>query len=152
MNIHYAKNAQEVLAANHPHIGRVVPPRWRVQLGVLFGRTRIVAEFDTHTDGKWESVALRAQAAPDLFMLTINKSFVLLTMKEGMQRVPIICKRWVRQSCTSVPAHFTAMIPVANTYQDADGLKWVHSYGATHQEEEVVAFDATGAESIRLTM
>jgi hypothetical protein len=154
LSIHYAKTPQELLAAasDHPHIGRIAHHGWWIRVGSLVSRTRTVYGFDTHTDGEWESVALPVEPAIDRFILTINKSFVLLSMKDGSRRVPIICKRWARQSRTSVAAYLTRIIPVEDTYQDADGLKWVHSYGATHQEEEVVAFDATGAESIRLTM
>jgi hypothetical protein len=153
MNIHYAKCAEEVLATNHPHIGRVAPPSWRLLFGILMSRNHTISGFEAQTEGEWESVAILAQPDTDLFMLTIGKSFVLVTMKEGSKRIPVIQKRWTRQSRTSTPSHFLAgLVPIEDKYRDADGLKWMHSYGASWQEEELVAFDASGAESIRLTI
>ena len=73
-------------------------------------------------------------------------------MKDGSKRTPIIQKRWTRQYRSSTASQLEGFVPIEDTYTDADGLKWVDSYGCSYQDEELVAFDASGKECILLTI
>jgi len=152
LTLHEAANAAEVVSLSHIHVGRIDGSlRWRTLFGILFSSTLNVDAFDAQMNGEWRSVAMRANHAPDLFLLTINKGFVLLTMKNGGKRTPIIHKRWRRRDRKAPTAYLAQISPSEDTYEDTDGLKWIHSYGG-YIGNELVAFDANDAESIRLTL
>jgi hypothetical protein len=152
MNLYRASSPREILAVKHPHIGRIERMNpWRVLFGILRSKSARVDEFESQRDGKWESVALSAGYAPDLFMLTVGAAFVLLTMRDGSARVPIIQKRWQRKSRDCPSKSFRGFMPIRDTYRDSDELTWVHSYGCNFMENELVAYDLSGSESVRIT-
>ncbi len=151
MSLHRASSPSEILAVKHPHIGRIEKMNaLRVLCAILLSKNSRVYEFESQKDGRWETVALPAGCAPDLFMLTVGTSFVLLTMKDGSRRIPIIQKRWQRQSRQRPSESFQGFMPSQDTYRDSDDLTWVHSYGCNFMETELVAFDVSGSESVRI--
>lgn len=151
MNLHSAKNASEILSIKHLHIGRVDQFRgFNYLLKVFFGKNRKLVNFEILNQRKSESVALSVDSKR--FLLTITNTFVLLTLQEGSLRIPLIQKRWKRQDSESNKKELQGFVSKIDTYIDSDGLKWEHSYGVRNDEDELVAFNSLGEESILLTI
>lgn len=149
--LHRATGAADLLAAEHIHIGRVdqvggLKALW----GIARGTNRKLDGFDLVESGQTSTVALAVDNRR--FMLTITKSFVLLTIQEGTARIPIIHKMWKLVKSDINPGHLRGIYFDCETYTDSDGLKWEHRFGWSGNSDELVAFDAKGEESIRLTL
>jgi len=100
-------------------------------------------------EGKRETVALHVDASR--FMVTIAKSFVLLTLQEANARTPVIQKTWRRIDRT-VGTELTAYLGTEDTYLDQDNLKWVHRYKRSGEFDELSGYDADGQEVLLLAL
>lgn len=148
--LHEATSTSDLLAAEHPHIGRVAPRRGlTVPFGILTATNRKLESIDARVGGKLESVALHVDASR--FMVTIAKSFVLLTLLEGKKRRPVIQKKW-RRIDRKVGKDLTAFFGTEDTYLDQDNLKWEHRYKRPGEPDELSAYDASGLEALLLSL
>lgn len=62
----------------------------KIALNLLGGTSRKAAAIDDFSTGQRQTVALHVD--PGNFMVTIAKSFVLVTLKDGAARTPVIQK------------------------------------------------------------
>lgn len=148
--LHEATSATDLLSAEHPHIGRVAAGRsLAVLFGILTAANRKLESIEAGVGGKLESVALHVDASR--FMVTIAKSFVLLTLQEGKERRPVIQKTW-RRIDRKVGKNLTAFFGSEDTYIDQDNLKWVHRYKRPGEPDELSAYDADGIEVLLLSL
>lgn len=118
-------------------------------VGIVAGTSRKVEAIESKTVTGSESVALNIDVSR--FMLTITKSFVLLTLQEGTERKPIIQKSWQR-TARSIGKGLTEEFGIEDKYTDADKLVWEHKYKRQREADELVAFNASGEESLVLTL
>ena len=84
-------------------------------------------------------------------MVTMTGSYVLVTLKEGMSRHPVIHKAWkmVGQRKGEGVEDFYGTV---STYIDSDGLKWEHRFERTPHEDEVIGFGSKGEEVLIITL
>ena len=84
-------------------------------------------------------------------MVTIAGSYVLVTLKEGVSRHPVIHKTWkmVDQRKGDGVEDFYGTV---STYIDSDGLKWEHRFERTPHEDELIGFGSNGEEVLIITL
>ena len=84
-------------------------------------------------------------------MVTIAGSYVLVTLKEGARRHPVIHKTWkmVNQRKGEGVEDFYGTV---STYIDSDGLKWEHRFERTPHEDELIGFGSNGEEVLIITL
>lgn len=150
MQLNHAKNAADFKAAHHDHIGRTERVGFfKALVGIATGRSRKVLDIQDRSAGRSQTVALEIDHKR--FMLTIARSFVLLTLQEGSSRFPIIHKNWKcieRNRGEGLAAEFGTI----EVYFDSDRLRWEHRFGRAQEHDELCAFDSHGKESLTLTM
>ena len=84
-------------------------------------------------------------------MVTIASAYVLVTLKEGASRHPVIHKTWklVNQRKGEGVEDFFGTV---STYLDADGLKWEHRFERPPDEDELIGFGSNGEEVLIITL
>jgi hypothetical protein len=138
-------SADDLLCADHPHIGVVEKGKLPSLFSILRATNRKLYSFN---EAHMESVALHVD--PSRFILSIGKSFILLTLQEGRERRPVIKKSW-RRIERQVANELTLYIGDQDTYMDADNLKWVHRYNRPGEPDELSGYDSEGKEVLLLT-
>ena len=84
-------SAGDLLAVNHPHFGKLQNLGFiKRTLGILTGTSRKADALEDYSSGQQQSVALHVDAQN--FMITIADAFVLVTLREGSSRHPVILK------------------------------------------------------------
>lgn len=101
------------------------------------------------SDGKSETIGL--QIDPRRFMMTIGRSFVLLTLQDETGRHPVIQKSWKRVE-RDVGKGITAEFGTEDTFVDAGKLKWVYRHGRRIDPDELSAFDSDGKEVLHIVL
>ena len=150
MDLAHVLSAAELLAIEHPHFGRIHPPGFlKTTIGTVTGTSRKAVAIADYSSGNRQTVAV--QIDPRKFMVTIAGSYVLVTLKEGESRHPIIHKAW------KVVGHRKGegvedFYGTVNTYIDSDGLKWEHRFERTPHEDEVIGFGGKGEEVLIITL
>ena len=78
-------------------------------------------------------------------------SYVLVTLKEGTSRHPVIHKVWkvAGQRKGEGVENFYGTV---STYIDSDGLKWEHRFERTPHEDELIGFGSKGEEVLIITL
>ena len=93
MDLAHISNAAELLKVDHPHFGRIHPPGFlKTTIGTVTGTSQKAAAIADYSSGIRQTVAV--QIDPRNFMVTIVSSYVLVTLKEGTSRHPVIHKTW----------------------------------------------------------
>ena len=84
-------------------------------------------------------------------MVTMTNSYVLITLKEGARRHPVIHKTWqqVGQRTGDGVEDFFGTV---STYLDSDGLKWEYRYERAPHEDELIGFGSQGEEILIITL
>jgi hypothetical protein len=145
-----ARTPQDLLAVSHPHIGKVESGKGlSVLVGILTAKSRKIEVIESILQGKSETVGLHID--PRRFMLSIGKSFVLLTLQDQAGRHPVIQKSWKRVK-REVGKGITAELGSEDTYIDAEDMHWIHRYQRRGEPDELSAFDASGQESLYIVM
>ncbi|MGH7180498.1 MAG: hypothetical protein ACREJN_00805, partial [Nitrospiraceae bacterium] len=104
---------------------------------------------EDYSTGHRQTVALHVN--PGDFMVTIAKSFVLVTLKDGAARNPVIQKHWELKAQTKGEG-LTQFFGSVNTYVDSDGLKWEHRFMRETDEDELVGFGKKEEEILVITL
>lgn len=150
MDLVHISSAVELLTIEHPHFGKIQGPGFlKAKIGILTGTNRKAIAIEDHSSGKPQTVALNVD--PRNFMVTIASSFVLVTMKEGVSRPPVIHKAW-KMVKEYTGAGLTEFYGTVRTYSDSDGLKWEHSFNRTTDEDELVGYGHNGEEVLIITL
>jgi hypothetical protein len=150
MDLVHILSAAELQKIEHPHFGKIQPPRFfKLTIGTVTGTSRRAVVIADYSSGHRQTVAV--QIDPRNFMITIASSFVLVTLKEGEQRHPVIHKTWkqVGQRKGEGVEHFFGTV---STYLDSDGLKWEHRFERTPHEDELIGFGSNGEEILIITL
>jgi len=150
MNLAHISSAAELLRIEHPHFGRIHPPGFlKTTIGTVTGTSSKAVVIADYSSGIRQTVAV--QIDPRNFMVTIASSFVLVTLKEGASRQPVIHKTWklVDQRKGKEVADFFGTV---STYIDSDGLKWEHRFERTPDEDELIGFGRNGEEVLIITL
>ena len=93
MDLAHLSSAAELLSIEHPHFGRIQPPGLlKTTIGTVTATTRKAVAIADYSSGNRQHVAVPID--PRNFMVTIAGSFVLVTLKEGESRHPVIHKTW----------------------------------------------------------
>ena len=145
MDLSHVLSAAELLAIEHPHFGRIHPPGFlKTTIGTVTGTSRKAVAIADYSSGNRQTVAV--QIDPRKFMVTMAGSYVLVTLKEGERRHPIIHKAWkmVSQRKGEGVGNFYGTV---STYIDSDGLKWEHRFERTPHEDELIGFGSKGGGS-----
>jgi hypothetical protein len=150
MDLAHISSAAELLTIEHPHFGRIQPPGFlKSTIGTVTGTSRKAVVIADYSSGNRQTVAV--QVDPRNFMITIASSFVLVTLKEGESRHPVIHKSWklVNQRKGEGVEDFFGTV---STYIDSDGLKWEHRFDRTPDEDELIGFGNNGEEVLIITL
>lgn len=150
MDLAHISSAAELLTIEHPHFGRIQPPGFlKTTIGTVTGTSRKAVVIADYSSGNRQTVAV--QIDPRNFMITIANSFVLVTLKEGESRHPVIHKSWklVKQRKGEGVEDFFGTV---STYIDSDGLKWEHRFERTPHEDELIGFGSNGEEVLIITL
>jgi hypothetical protein len=145
-----AETAAELLGVEHPHIGRVeAKSRLKVLWGIATGGNYRLDSMAVCESGERTTVALNVLVMQNSrLLLTIGRSFVLLTIQEGASRIPVILKSWTRVG-RERPIH-PGIDFACDTYVDTDGMKWLHRYGWRGMSDTLTAMDASGNPSFEV--
>ena len=144
----------DFLNIDHPHFGKVRPLGLFKVLKSIFSSVSLkLTHFQNYEkDRKPVSVETIALQSPNgCFLVTIGKSFVLLTMKDGSSRHPIIHKNWTIVE-KYVGEGVTASFGTKTTYQDEDNLKWVFTLGDSTSENDLIAYNKDGDMCLIMTL
>jgi hypothetical protein len=150
MDLAHISSAAELLTIEHPHFGRIQPPGFlKTTIGTVTGTNRKAVTIADYSSGIRQTVAV--QIDPRKFMVTIAGSYVLVTLKEGATRHPVIHKMWkmVDQRKGEGVEDFYGTV---STYIDSDGLKWEHRFERTPHEDELIGFGSNGEEVLIITL
>lgn len=150
MDLAHISSAAELLTIEHPHFGRIQPPGFlKSTIGTVTGTSRKAVVIADYSSGNRQTVAV--QIDPRNFMITIASSFVLVTLKEGESRHPVIHKSWklVNQRKGEGVEDFFGTV---STYIDSDGLKWEHRFDRTPDEDELIGFGSNREEVLIITL
>jgi hypothetical protein len=150
MDLAHISSAAELLTIEHPHFGRIQPPGFlKTTLGTLTGTSQKAVAIADYSSGNRQTVAV--QIDPRNFMVTITSSYVLVTLKEGTSKHPVIHKTWkmVGQRKGEGVADFFGTV---STYMDSDGLKWEHRFERPPHEDELIGFGSNGEEVLIITL
>ena len=150
MDLAHISSAAELLTIEHPHFGRIQPPGFlKTTLGTLAGTSRKAVAIADYSSGNRQTVAVQIDSRN--FMVTITSSYVLVTLREGTSRHPVIHKTWkmVGQRKGEGVADFFGTV---STYMDSDGLKWEHRFERPPHEDELIGFGSNGEEVLIITL
>ena len=150
MDLAHISSAAELLTIEHPHFGRIHPPGFlKTTIGTVTGTSRKVVAIADYSFGIRQTVAV--QVDPRNFMVTIAGSYVLVTLKEGASRHPVIHKAWkiAGQRKGEGVEDFYGTV---STYIDSDGLKWEHRFERPPEEDELIGFASNGEEILIITL
>lgn len=150
MDLVHVSSAAELLTIEHPHFGKIHPPGFlKTTIGTVTGTSRKAVAIADYSSGIRQTVAV--QIDPRKFMVTITGSYVLVTLKEGASRNPVIHKTWkmVGQRKGEGVEDFYGTV---STYLDSDGLKWEYRFERTPHEDELIAFGSNGEEILIITL
>ena len=150
MDLAHISSAAELLKVEHPHFGRIHRPGFlKATIGTVTGTTQKAAAIADYSSGMRQTVAV--QIDPRNFMVTIASSYVLVTLKEGVSRHPVIHKTW-KPVGQRKGKEVTEFFGTVHTYIDSDGLKWEHRFERTPHEDELIAFGSSGVEILIITL
>ena len=150
MDLAHISSAAELLAIEHPHFGRIHPPGLlKSTIGTFTGTSQKAAAIADYSSGNRQTVAF--QIDPRNFMVTIASSYVLVTLKEGASRHPVIHKTW-RLVGQRKGKEVTEFFGTVHTYIDSDGLKWEHRFERSPHEDELIGFGSKGEEVLIITL
>jgi hypothetical protein len=150
MDLVHISSAAALLKVEHPHFGRIQRLGFiKTTAGLFTGTSRKAVAIEDYSSGERQSVALHVEA--ENFMVTITSSFVLVTLKEGASRFPIIQKKW-KMVTQKKGEGITEFFGTVNTYVDSDGLRWEHRFKRTADEDELIGFDSNGKELLVITL
>lgn len=150
MDLVHISSAAELLKIEHPHFGKIQKLGFLKAITGSFTGTSIkVDAIGDYSSGKRQTVALHIE--PSNFMVTITSSFVLITLKEGASRFPIIQKKW-KLVTQKKGEGFAEFFGTVNTYVDSDGLRWEHRFKRAADEDELVGFDSDGKKILVITL
>ena len=150
MDLAHISSAAELLRIEHPHFGRIHPPGFlKATIGTVTGTSRNAVVIADYSSGIRQTVAVHID--PRNFMVTIASAYVLVTLKEGASRHPVIHKTWklVNQRKGEGVEDFFGTV---STYLDADGLKWEHRFDRPPDEDELIGFGSNGEEVLIITL
>ena len=150
MDLAHISSAAELLTIEHPHFGKIRPPGFlKTTIGTFTGTSQKAVAIADYSSGIRQTVAV--QIDPRNFMVTIASSYVLVTLKEGASRHPVIHKTWkmVNQRKGEKVTEFFGTV---KTYIDSDGLKWEHRFERTPHEDELIGFGSNGDEILIITL
>ena len=150
MDLAHISSAAELLTIEHPHFGRIHPPGLlKTTIGTFTGTSQKAVVIADYSSGIRQTVAV--QIDPRNFMITIASSYVLVTLKEGASRHPVIHKTWkmVGQRKGEGVKDFFGTV---STYIDSDGLKWEHRFERSPHEDELIGFESKGEEVLIITL
>jgi hypothetical protein len=150
MDLAHISSAAELLTVEHPHFGRIQPPGFlKTTIGTVTGTSRKAVVIADYSSGNRQTVAV--QIDPRNFMVNIASSYVLVTLKEGTSRHPVIHKTWkmVGQRKGEGVKDFYGTV---STYIDSDGLKWEHRFERPPHEDELIGFGSNGEEVLIITL
>jgi len=150
MDLVHISRAAELLTLEHPHFGRIHPPGLlKTTLGSFTGTSQNVVAIADYSSGNRQTVAV--QIDPRNFMVTIARSYVLVTLKEGASRHPVIHKTW-KLVAQRKGEGVTEFFGTVSTYLDSDGLKWEHRFERSPHEDELIGFGSQGEEILIITL
>ena len=150
MNFMNITRADELQKSGHPHLGRIHKlGLMKIVLNLLGGTSRKAVAIDDFSTGQRQTVALHVD--PENFMVTIAKFFVLVTLKDGAARTPVIQKHWELTAQTKGEG-LTQFFGCTDSYLDSDGLKWEHRFLRETDEDELVGFGIKGEEVLVITL
>ena len=150
MDLAHISSAAELLTVEHPHFGRIHPPGFiKTTIGTVTGTSQKAAAIADYSSGIRQTVAV--QIDPRNFMVNIANAYVLVTLKEGARRYPVIHKTWKLVSQRKGEG-VTEFYGTVNTYIDSDGLKWEHRFERSPHEDELIAFGSNGEEVLIITL
>jgi len=142
--------ADELLKSGHPHFGRIQKLGFiKIVLNLPGNTSRKAVAIDDFSTGQRQTVALHVD--PENFMVTIAKSFVLVTLKDGAARTPVIQKHWELTAQTKGEG-LTQFFGSTDSYLDSDGLKWEHRFLRETDEDELVGFGSKDEEVLAITL
>jgi hypothetical protein len=150
MDLAHLSSAAELLSIEHPHFGRIQPPGLlKTTIGIVTATTRNAVAIADYSSGNRQHVAV--QIDPRNFMVTIAGSFILVTLKEGESRHPVIHKTWkmVDQRKGEGVKDFFGTV---STFIDSDGLKWEHRFERPPDEDELIGFGSNEEEVLIITL
>lgn len=150
MDLVHISSAAELLKLEHPHFGRIQSPGLlKTTIGAFTGTRQKAVAIADYSSGNRQTIAF--QIDPRNFMVTIASSFVLVTLKEGASRHPVIHKTWkmVEQRKGEGVTEFFGTV---RTYIDSDGLKWEHRFERPPDEDELIGFGSNGEEVLIITL
>ena len=150
MDLVHISSAAELLNIEHPHFGRIQPPGLlKTTIGTVTGTSQNAVAIADYSSGIRQTVAV--QIDPRNFMITIASSYVLVTLKKGARRQPVIHKTWKlanQRKGEGVEDFFGTV----STYIDSDGLKWEHRFERPPHEDELIGFGSKGEEILIITL
>lgn len=150
MDLVHISSAAELLKIEHPHFGRIQPPGLlQTTIGTVTGTSQNAVAIADYSSGIRQTVAV--QIDPRNFMITIASSYVLVTLKKGARRQPVIHKTWKlahQRKGEGVEDFFGTV----STYIDSDGLKWEHRFERPPHEDELIGFGSQGEEILIITL
>ena len=150
MDLVHISSAAELLKVEHLHFGRVHRLGFlKATTGLFTGTSRKAIALEDYSSGERQSVALHVDATN--FMITIASSFVLVTLKEGTSRYPVIQKNW-KMIAQHKGERITEFLGTINTYVDSDGLRWEHRFKRATDEDELIGFGSDGEELLIITL
>jgi hypothetical protein len=142
MDLAHISNAAELLKVDHPHFGRIHRPGFlKTTIGTVTGTSQKAVAIADYSSGIRQIVAV--QIDPRKFMVTITSSYVLVTLKEGRSRHPVIHKTWKMMGHRRGEG-VTEFYGTVHTYIDSDGLKWEHRFDRSPHEDELIGFGSNG--------
>ena len=150
MDLAHISSAAELLTIEHPHFGRIHPPGLlKTTIGTFTSTRQKAVVIADYSSGIRQTVAV--QIDPRNFMITIASSYVLVTLKEGTSRHPVIHKTW-KMVDQRKGEGVTDFFGTVSTYLDSDGLKWDHRFERTPHEDELIGFGSNGEEILIITL
>ena len=133
MDLAHISSVAELLTIEHPHFGRIHPPGFlKTTLGTFTGTSQNAVAIADYSSGNRQIVAV--QIDPRNFMVTIASSYVLVTLKDGASRHPVIQKTW-NMVTQRKGEEVTEFFGTVSTYLDSDGLKWDYRFERTPHED-----------------
>jgi hypothetical protein len=150
MDLAHISSAAELLAIKHLHFGRIHPPGFlKATIGIVTSKSWNAVVIADYSSGNRQTVAV--QIDPRNFSVTIASSFVLVTLKEGASRHPVIHKTW-KMVDQRKGEGVTEFFGTVSTYIDSDGLKWEHRFERPPDEDELIGFGSNGEEILIITL
>jgi hypothetical protein len=150
MDLAHISRAADLRTIEHPHFGKIHPPGFlKATIGTVTGMSQKAVAIADYSSGMRQIVAV--QIDPRKFMVTITSSYVLVTLKEGRSRHPVIHKTWkmVGHRKGEGVAEFFGTV---HTYIDSDELKWEHRFDRAPHEDELIGFGSNGEELLIITL